>query len=52
MTIRYRDHTLRVETGQDKMSISSVKAAAKPIHIGFKDKVYELQPEESKEFEL
>jgi alpha,alpha-trehalase len=52
MTIRYRDHTLRVEIGQDKMSISSVKAAAKPIHIGFKDKVYKLQPEESKEFEL
>ena len=52
MNIRYRDHTLHIQVNQDKMSISSVKAAAMPIQIGFKDKVYKLQPEESKQFEL
>ncbi len=38
--------------GQKRMVITSTKAAALPIHIGFKDEVYELQPEESKEFRL
>jgi alpha,alpha-trehalase len=52
MTIRYRDHTLHVQVSQNKMKISSVKAAAIPIHIGFKEKIYKLQPEESKEFRL
>lgn len=40
------------KTGQKRMVITSTKAAALPIHIGFKDKVYELQPEGSKEFRL
>ncbi|MGD2246155.1 MAG: glycosyl hydrolase family 65 protein [Candidatus Aminicenantes bacterium] len=52
LTIRYRDHTLLIKVSQNIMSIRSVKAAAKPINIGFRDRVYELQPEESKEFEL
>jgi alpha,alpha-trehalase len=52
MTIRYRDHTLHIQVSQDRMRISSVRAAAIPIHIGFKKKVYRLQPEESKEFQL
>lgn len=52
MTIRYRDHTLHVEVGQDKMSIDSVKAAALPIQIGFQNKIYTLHSEESKEFTL
>ncbi len=52
MTIRYRDHTLHIEIGQERMNIDSIKAAALPIQIGFKDKVYELQPEGSKEFQL
>jgi alpha,alpha-trehalase len=52
MTIRYRDHTLHIQIGQKRMTISSIKAAALPIHIGFKDKVYTLQQEESKEFQL
>jgi alpha,alpha-trehalase len=52
MTIRYRDHTLHIEIGQDKMIINSIKAAALPIQIGFKGKVYKLQPEQSKEFQL
>jgi alpha,alpha-trehalase len=52
MTIRYRDHSLHIQIGQDKMTVSSIKAAALPIQIGFKDKVYKLQPEESKEFQL
>jgi alpha,alpha-trehalase len=52
MALRYRSHTLRIEVSQDKMTISSVKAAALPIQIGFHDEVHELQPEESKEFPL
>jgi alpha,alpha-trehalase len=52
MTIRYRDHTLHLKVSQKKMFISSVRAAALPINIGFKDKVYRLQPEGSKEFRL
>jgi alpha,alpha-trehalase len=50
MAIHYRDHSLHIEIGHARMIINSTKAAALPIRIGFKDKIYELQPEESKEF--
>jgi alpha,alpha-trehalase len=52
MTIRYRDHTLHIQIGQKTMKISSLKAAALPIDIGFKGKVYKLEAEGSKEFRL
>jgi len=52
MTLRYRDHSLNIQVSQEKMIVSSLRAAARAIHIGFKDEVYKLQPEESREFRL
>lgn len=52
MLIRYRDHTLRIKITPRFLKIISTKATAKPIKIGFQDKVFDLRPEESKEFKL
>lgn len=52
MVIRYRGHSLKLLFKQDSFRIHALRAAEKPIKIGFDKKVYVLQSGESKEFEL
>jgi alpha,alpha-trehalase len=52
MLIRYRSHNLRLHFSPHMLKITSKKVNVNPIKIGFKDKVFDLQPKESKEFKL
>ncbi len=52
MVIRYRGHYLKLMFESDTFRITALRVTKKPIKIGFKDKVYELQSGKSKEFEL
>jgi alpha,alpha-trehalase len=52
MRIHYRNHGLHVCLTHQKLAIASEKSWARPIHIGFRDDVYELHPGETREFTL
>ncbi|MBN2244243.1 MAG: glycoside hydrolase family 65 protein [Candidatus Aminicenantes bacterium] len=44
MLVSYRDHSLRVEIDPKKMRIKAIKVSAKPIKIGYNEKLYDLEP--------
>ncbi|MBS3819052.1 glycoside hydrolase family 65 protein [bacterium] len=52
MVIRYRGHSLKLLFKRDSFKIRALRAAEKPIKIGFKNQVYEMESGTSKEFEL
>jgi alpha,alpha-trehalase len=52
MEIRYRGHTLGLDITQGSLTVSTRPCAEKPIRIGFKDEVYELEGGRSRTFEL
>jgi alpha,alpha-trehalase len=52
MNIRYRDQSLQIRVGKDRLKIRSLRSEATPILIGVESKVYELKAGEEREFKL
>jgi alpha,alpha-trehalase len=52
MQIHYRGHNLYIEVSPDKMIVTTCKATEKPIKIGYKEKVFELEEERRLEVAL
>jgi len=52
LRLRYRQHWLEVEVTSDRLKVSTHKDSPEPIKLGFKERIYELQPGESREFGL
>lgn len=50
MLIRYRGHTLQIDINKDRLNINSLRGVAGPIKIGFKDEVFTLHMNQTKEF--
>lgn len=52
LQIRYRGHTLELDIDQKTLSATSLKAAEKPIRVGYEGKIYDLKAEETVTFQL
>lgn len=52
MDIRYRGHTLDVHITQEALTVSTRRCVEKPIRIGFKDEIVELEADQSQTFQL
>jgi alpha,alpha-trehalase len=52
MQIRYRGHTLDLTITTDRLRVSTVRAAEKPIKVAYLDKSFDLKPDEALEIPL
>jgi len=52
MRIRYQGHSLTLRITPDRLTVTARRSAEKPIRIGFRDKVFELEEGSSREFDL
>jgi alpha,alpha-trehalase len=52
MQIHYRGHNLSVEIFPDKLSVTACRAREKPIKIGYKEKIRELEEGKTLEIDL
>ena len=49
MEIRYRGHSLKIELCTDRLKVTAQETYARPIHIAFKDTIFQVGPGETKE---
>jgi alpha,alpha-trehalase len=52
MQLRYRQHSLEVHLTRKRLKVSTCKDLLKPIKLGFKGKVHQLEPGDTREFAL
>ncbi len=52
MQIRYRGHTLEMDIDRQTLTLTSLKAAERPIRVGYQDNVYDLEAEMTLTFRL
>jgi len=52
MHIRYRGHFLEIDLTRKRLQIKALPCAAGPVQIGFRDKIFELKMNDTREFEL
>jgi alpha,alpha-trehalase len=52
LRLRYRDQPLEIRVTRDRLRIASSPSGAGPIRVGFRGKVFELAPCETKELDL
>jgi alpha,alpha-trehalase len=50
--LRYRQHWLEAEITSDRLKVRSHEGSLEPIKLGFKERVYQLEPGDTKEFAL
>ena len=52
MQIHYRGHNLSIEIFPDKLSVTACRAREKPIKIGYKEEIHELEEGKTLEIEF
>jgi alpha,alpha-trehalase len=52
MQIRYWGHTLDLEITQERLKVSTIRAAEKPIKVAYLDRIFALQPREALQIAL
>jgi trehalose/maltose hydrolase-like predicted phosphorylase len=52
MRIRYRGHSLELRLTRDALTVRGRERGAAPIHLGFKDQVYEFAGGSTRVFKL
>lgn len=50
--IQYRQHTLNLKIGKNRMVVSAMACGAQPIRVGYLEKIYDLRPGGTLEFAL